>query len=102
MLGKDHCSFLSSSHYHVFYTGCDTDMVDDVKGLTAGISRKRGKRRYFWEYSEQLIPSKQERMLKPSEWDRETLPSNMYQKNGLHHGEIFTVFLKDSLFTFMD
>ncbi|KAK7144003.1 hypothetical protein R3I93_014993 [Phoxinus phoxinus] len=67
--------------------GCDTDMVDDVKGLTAGISRKRGKRRYFWEYSEQLIPSKQERMLKPSEWDRETLPSNMYQKNGLHHGK---------------
>ncbi|KAI2651043.1 CREB3 regulatory factor [Labeo rohita] len=67
--------------------GCDTDMVDDVKGLTAGISRKRGKRRYFWEYSEQLIPSKQERMLKPSEWDRDTLPSNMYQKNGLHHGK---------------
>lgn len=77
-------------------------MVDDVKGLTAGISRKRGKRRYFWEYSEQLIPSKQERMLKPSEWDRETLPSNMYQKNGLHHGEIFTVLLIGSLFTFMD
>ncbi|XP_055036901.2 CREB3 regulatory factor isoform X1 [Misgurnus anguillicaudatus] len=67
--------------------GCDTDMVEDVKGLTAGISRKRGKRRYFWEYSEQLIPSKQERMLKPSEWDRDTLPSNMYQKNGLHHGK---------------
>lgn len=66
-------------------------MVDDVKGLTAGISRKRGKRRYFWEYSEQIIPSKQERMLKPSEWDRDTLPSNMYQKNGLHHGETFTV-----------
>lgn len=62
-------------------------MVEDVKGLTAGISRKRGKRRYFWEYSEQLTPSKQERMLKPSEWDRDTLPSNMYQKNGLHHGE---------------
>ncbi|KAI7796073.1 CREB3 regulatory factor [Triplophysa rosa] len=67
--------------------GCDTDMVEDVKGLTAGISRKRGKRRYFWEYSEQLIPSKQERMLKPSEWDRDTLPSNLYQKNGLHHGK---------------
>ncbi|XP_036443347.1 CREB3 regulatory factor [Colossoma macropomum] len=67
--------------------GCDTDMVEDVKGLTAGISRKRGKRRYFWEYSEQLTPSKQERMLKPSEWDRDTLPSNMYQKNGLHHGK---------------
>uniref|UniRef100_A0A671QGS2 CREB3 regulatory factor-like n=1 Tax=Sinocyclocheilus anshuiensis TaxID=1608454 RepID=A0A671QGS2_9TELE len=67
--------------------GCDTDMADDVKGLTAGISRKRGKRRYFWEYSEQLIPSKQERMLKPSEWDRDTLPSNMFQKNGLHHGK---------------
>lgn len=70
-----------------FQTGCDTDMVEDVKGLTAGISRKRGKRRYFWEYSEQLIPSKQERMLKPSEWDRDTLPSNLYQKNGLHHGD---------------
>ncbi|KAA0720418.1 CREB3 regulatory factor [Triplophysa tibetana] len=67
--------------------GCDTDMVEDVKGLTAGISRKRGKRRYFWEYSEQLIPSKQERMLKPSEWDRDTLPSNLYQRNGLHHGK---------------
>lgn len=67
--------------------GCDTDMVEDVKGLTAGISRKRGKRRYFWEYSEQLTPSKQERMLKPSEWDRDTLPSNMYQKNGLHQGK---------------
>uniref|UniRef100_A0A8C1A514 CREB3 regulatory factor n=1 Tax=Cyprinus carpio carpio TaxID=630221 RepID=A0A8C1A514_CYPCA len=67
--------------------GCDTDMADDVKGLTAGISRKRGKRRYFWEYSEQLIPSKQERMLKPSEWDRDTLPSNMFQKNGPHHGK---------------
>ncbi|KAI5625096.1 CREB3 regulatory factor isoform X1, partial [Silurus asotus] len=67
--------------------GCDTDMVEDVKGLTPGISRKRGKRRYFWEYSEQLTPSKQERMLKPSEWDRDTLPSNLYQKNGLHHGK---------------
>ncbi|XP_051533414.1 CREB3 regulatory factor-like [Myxocyprinus asiaticus] len=67
--------------------GCDADMVEDVKGLTPGISRKRGKRRYFWEYSEQLIPSKQERMLKPSEWDRDTLPSNMYQNNGLHHGK---------------
>lgn len=67
--------------------GCDADMGDDVKGLTSGISRKRGKRRYFWEYSEQLTPSKQERMLKPSEWDRDTLPSNMYQKNGLHHGK---------------
>ncbi|KAG7464789.1 hypothetical protein MATL_G00169390 [Megalops atlanticus] len=67
--------------------GCDNDVVEDVKGLTAGFSRKRGKRRYFWEYSEQLTPSKQERMLKPSEWDRDTLPSNMYQKNGLHHGK---------------
>ncbi|XP_051955582.1 CREB3 regulatory factor-like [Xyrauchen texanus] len=67
--------------------GCDTDMAEDVKSLTPGISRKRGKRRYFWEYSEQLIPCKQERMLKPSEWDRDTLPSNMYQKNGLHHGK---------------
>uniref|UniRef100_A0AAY4AXE5 BZIP domain-containing protein n=1 Tax=Denticeps clupeoides TaxID=299321 RepID=A0AAY4AXE5_9TELE len=67
--------------------GCDADMAEDMKGLTAGLSRQRGKRRYFWEYSEQLAPSKQERMLKPSEWDRDTLPSNMYQKNGLHHGK---------------
>uniref|UniRef100_A0A3B3BN51 Creb3 regulatory factor n=1 Tax=Oryzias melastigma TaxID=30732 RepID=A0A3B3BN51_ORYME len=50
-------------------------------------SRKRGKRRYFWEYSEQLTPSKQERLLKPSEWDRHTLPSNLYQKNGPLHGK---------------
>uniref|UniRef100_A0A3Q3K7P0 BZIP domain-containing protein n=1 Tax=Monopterus albus TaxID=43700 RepID=A0A3Q3K7P0_MONAL len=50
-------------------------------------SRKRGKRRYFWEYSEQLTPSKQERVLKPSEWDRHTLPSNLYQKNGPLHGK---------------
>lgn len=77
-------------------------MVEDVKGLTAGISRKRGKRRYFWEYSEQLIPSKQERMLKPSEWDRDTLPSNMYQKNGLHHGKIVTVHLTAFLFTLIN
>lgn len=55
--------------------------------MTAISSRKRGKRRYFWEYSEQLTPSQQERMLRPSEWDRDTLPSNMYQKNGLHHGK---------------
>ncbi|MBN3302523.1 CRERF factor, partial [Amia calva] len=67
--------------------GCDNDAVEDMKGVTAGFSRKRGKRRYFWEYSEQLTPSKQERMLKPSEWDRDTLPSNMYQRNGLHHGK---------------
>ncbi|MBN3317610.1 CRERF factor, partial [Atractosteus spatula] len=67
--------------------GCDNDPVEEVKGVTPGFSRKRGKRRYFWEYSEQLTPSKQERMLKPSEWDRDTLPSNMYQKNGLHHGK---------------
>ncbi|KAL4631255.1 CREB3 regulatory factor-like [Arapaima gigas] len=66
--------------------GCDNEAAEDVKGLTSGFSRKRGKRRYFWEYSEQLTPCKQERMLKPSEWDRETLPSNMYQRNGLHHG----------------
>jgi hypothetical protein len=64
------------------------ELVEDIKGLTAGVSsRKRGKRRYFWEYSEQLTPSKQERMLKPSEWDRHTLPSNLYQKNGPLHGE---------------
>ncbi|XP_018607150.1 CREB3 regulatory factor [Scleropages formosus] len=67
--------------------GCDNDAVEDVKGMTVGFSRKRGKRRYFWEYSEQLSPSKQERMLKPSEWDRDTLPSNMYQKNGPHQGK---------------
>ncbi|KAL4659767.1 CREB3 regulatory factor-like [Arapaima gigas] len=67
--------------------GCDNDTVEDIKGVTVGISRKRGKRRYFWEYSEQLYPSKQERMLKPSEWDRDTLPSNMYQKNGPHQGK---------------
>ncbi|KAF7206274.1 CREB3 regulatory factor [Nothobranchius furzeri] len=68
--------------------GCDMEVMEDMKGLTAGVSsRKRGKRRYFWEYSEQLTPSKQERMLKPSEWDRHTLPSNLYQKNGPLHGK---------------
>ncbi|XP_058852222.1 CREB3 regulatory factor-like [Acipenser ruthenus] len=67
--------------------GCDNDQVEDLKGVPAGLSRKRGKRRYFWEYSEQLTPSKQERMLKPSEWDRDTLPSNMFQKNGHLHGK---------------
>ncbi|KAM3601341.1 uncharacterized protein V6R79_010985 [Siganus canaliculatus] len=68
--------------------GCDMELTEDIKGLTAGVSsRKRGKRRYFWEYSEQLTPSKQERMLKPSEWDRHTLPSNLYQKNGPLHGK---------------
>ncbi|XP_060911255.1 CREB3 regulatory factor [Labrus mixtus] len=68
--------------------GCDMEVMEDIKGLTAGVSsRKRGKRRYFWEYSEQLTPSKQERMLKPSEWDRHTLPSNLYQKNGPLHGK---------------
>lgn len=55
--------------------------------MTSISSRKRGKRRYFWEYSEQLTPSQQERILRPSEWNRDTLPSNMYQKNGLHHGK---------------
>ncbi|KAI1234229.1 hypothetical protein IHE44_0003946, partial [Lamprotornis superbus] len=63
------------------------DSVEDLKEMTAISSRKRGKRRYFWEYSEQLTPSQQERMLRPSEWNRDTLPSNMYQKNGLHHGK---------------
>ncbi|XP_059207827.1 CREB3 regulatory factor [Centropristis striata] len=68
--------------------GCDMELMEDIKGLTTGVSsRKRGKRRYFWEYSEQLTPSKQERMLKPSEWDRHTLPSNLYQKNGPLHGK---------------
>ncbi|CAI9582123.1 unnamed protein product, partial [Staurois parvus] len=33
------------------------------------------------------MPSQQEGMLRPSEWNRDTLPSNMYQKNGLHHGK---------------
>ncbi|KAM3926358.1 CREB3 regulatory factor [Leptodactylus fuscus] len=67
--------------------GYENDSVDDLKGITAVSSRKRGKRRYFWEYSEQLMPSQQETMLRPSEWNRDTLPSNMYQKNGLHHGK---------------
>ncbi|XP_021266125.1 CREB3 regulatory factor isoform X2 [Numida meleagris] len=67
--------------------GYENDSVEDLKETTAITSRKRGKRRYFWEYSEQLTPSQQERMLRPSEWDRDTLPSNMYQKNGLHHGK---------------
>ncbi|XP_067899485.1 CREB3 regulatory factor isoform X2 [Heterodontus francisci] len=68
--------------------GYENDTVEDGKDTVTGVSRKRSKRRYFWEYSEQLIPPpKQDRMLKPSEWDRDTLPSNMYQKNGLHHGK---------------
>ncbi|XP_040179140.1 CREB3 regulatory factor-like [Rana temporaria] len=67
--------------------GYENDSVEDLKGITAVSSRKRGKQRYFWEYSEQLMPSQQEGMLRPSEWDRDTLPSNMYQKNGLHHGK---------------
>ncbi|XP_065705158.1 CREB3 regulatory factor isoform X2 [Patagioenas fasciata] len=67
--------------------GYENDSVEDLKEMTAISSRKRGKRRYFWEYSEQLTPSQQERMLRPSEWSRDTLPSNMYQKNGLHHGK---------------
>ncbi|XP_067852533.1 CREB3 regulatory factor [Heptranchias perlo] len=68
--------------------GYENDTVEDGKDAVTGVSRKRSKRRYFWEYSEQLIPPpKQDRMLKPSEWDRDTLPSNMYQKNGLHHGK---------------
>ncbi|XP_040271624.1 CREB3 regulatory factor [Bufo bufo] len=67
--------------------GYENDSVDDLKGITAVSSRKRGKRRYFWEYSEQVLPSQQEGILRPSEWNRETLPSNMYQKNGLHHGK---------------
>ncbi|XP_020662476.1 CREB3 regulatory factor isoform X2 [Pogona vitticeps] len=67
--------------------GYENDSVEDLKDMTAISCRKRGKRRYFWEYSEQLTPSQQERMLRPSEWNRDTLPSNMYQKNGLHHGK---------------
>ncbi|KAM6116422.1 CREB3 regulatory factor isoform 2-T2 [Pterocles gutturalis] len=67
--------------------GYENDSVEDLKEMTAICSRKRGKRRYFWEYSEQLAPSQQEGMLRPSEWNRDTLPSNMYQKNGLHHGK---------------
>ncbi|XP_049632009.1 CREB3 regulatory factor isoform X1 [Suncus etruscus] len=67
--------------------GYENDSVEDLKEMTSISSRKRGKRRYFWEYSEQLTPTQQERMLRPSEWSRETLPSNMYQKNGLHHGK---------------
>ncbi|KAG9346854.1 hypothetical protein JZ751_007203 [Albula glossodonta] len=79
--------FASLIRVCLWVPGCDNDNMEDVKSLTAGISRKRGKRRYFWEYSEQVPSSKQERMLLPSEWDRETLPSNMYQKGGLHHGK---------------
>ncbi|XP_062826498.1 CREB3 regulatory factor [Anolis carolinensis] len=67
--------------------GYENDSVEDLKEMTAISCRKRGKRRYFWEYSEQLTPSQQEKMLRPSEWNRDTLPSNMYQKNGLHHGK---------------
>uniref|UniRef100_A0A8C5M9D9 CREB3 regulatory factor n=1 Tax=Leptobrachium leishanense TaxID=445787 RepID=A0A8C5M9D9_9ANUR len=67
--------------------GFENDSVEDLKGVTAVSSRKRGKRRYFWEYSEQLMPCHQEGVLRPSEWNRDTLPSNMYQKNGLHHGK---------------
>lgn len=79
--------FLCGFVFLLLFAGCDVELMEDIKGLTAGVSsRKRGKRRYFWEYSEQLTPSKQERMLKPSEWDRHTLPSNLYQKNGPLHG----------------
>ncbi|XP_021095141.1 CREB3 regulatory factor isoform X2 [Heterocephalus glaber] len=67
--------------------GYENDSVEDLKEMTSVSSRKRGKRRYFWEYSEQLMPSQQDRVLRPSEWNRDTLPSNMYQKNGLHHGK---------------
>ncbi|KAG8439294.1 hypothetical protein GDO86_005495 [Hymenochirus boettgeri] len=67
--------------------GYENDSVEDLKGIAAISSRKRGKRRYFWEYSEQMMPSQQEGLLKPSEWNRDTLPSNLYQKNGLHHGK---------------
>lgn len=77
--------------------GYENDSVEDLKEMTAITSRKRGKRRYFWEYSEQLTPSQQERMLRPSEWDRDTLPSNMYQKNGLHHGKNGVVVTSHSL-----
>lgn len=89
LLSSTYCNFLPVSVFiFIFVTqGCDMELMEDIKGLTAGVSsRKRGKRRYFWEYSEQLPPSKQERMLKPSEWDRHTLPSNLYQKNGPLHG----------------
>lgn len=73
--------------FFFFFKGYENDSVEDLKEMTSVSSRKRGKRRYFWEYSEQLTPSQQERMLRPSEWNRDTLPSNMYQKNGLHHGK---------------
>lgn len=32
--------------------GYENDSVEDLKEMTAITSRKRGKRRYFWEYSE--------------------------------------------------
>ncbi|XP_050020892.1 CREB3 regulatory factor isoform X3 [Alexandromys fortis] len=68
--------------------GYENDSVEDLKEMASSASsRKRGKRRYFWEYSEQLTQSQQERILRPSEWNRDTLPSNMYQRNGLHHGK---------------
>lgn len=71
-----------------FFLGYENDSVEDLKEMASSASsRKRGKRRYFWEYSEQLTPSQQERILRPSEWNRDTLPSNMYQRNGLHHGK---------------
>ncbi|KAK7925792.1 hypothetical protein WMY93_008102 [Mugilogobius chulae] len=58
--------------------GCDVEM-EDIKGLTAGVpSRKRGSAG---------TSGSTERMLKPSEWDRHTLPSNLYQKNGPLHGK---------------
>ncbi|KAI4814626.1 hypothetical protein KUCAC02_003814 [Chaenocephalus aceratus] len=82
------CRLASRSHDAFSEPGCEMELMDDIKGLTTGVTtRKRGKRRYFWEYSEQLTPSKHERMLKPSEWDRHTLPSNLYQKNGPLHGK---------------
>ncbi|XP_040197582.1 CREB3 regulatory factor-like, partial [Rana temporaria] len=67
--------------------GYENYSVENLKEITAVSSRKRGKQRYFWKYSEQLMPSQHEGMLRPPEWDRDTLPSNMYQKNGLHHGK---------------
>lgn len=77
--------------------GYENDSVEDLKEMTAVSSRKRGKQRYFWEYSEQLTPLQQDRTLRPSEWSRDTLPSNMYQKNGLHHGKNRVLVLSECL-----
>ncbi|XP_032890048.1 CREB3 regulatory factor-like isoform X2 [Amblyraja radiata] len=65
--------------------GNELEVCADVASDTGG---RRLKRRYFWEYSDShATPSKQERILQPSEWDSSTLPSNVYLKeNGVGQG----------------